>query len=114
MMPRRAMKPCSVPGCAELVQSGAYCTTHQPAHKREDNRESASQRGYDAKWRRLRSAILAGNPICADPFRLHSRQVVLATDVDHILAKREGGRDEKNNLQPLCHACHSRKTIGGA
>lgn len=34
----------------------------------------------------------------------------LATDVDHIIARRKGGTDDLQNLQSLCHACHSRKT----
>jgi 5-methylcytosine-specific restriction protein A len=33
-----------------------------------------------------------------------------ATDVDHVVPRRLGGRDALDNLQPLCHACHSRKT----
>jgi 5-methylcytosine-specific restriction protein A len=38
--------------------------------------------------------------------------VVLAVEVDHIVPIREGGaRLDANNLQPLCHTCHSRKTM---
>jgi 5-methylcytosine-specific restriction enzyme A len=48
--------------------------------------------------------------VCVDPFHLHGMRVVQATDVDHIVAKRDGGQDADNNLQALCHACHSRKT----
>ncbi|WP_366141808.1 HNH endonuclease signature motif containing protein, partial [Propionivibrio sp.] len=33
-----------------------------------------------------------------------------ATDVDHIVPIRRGGTNKHENLQPLCHACHSRKT----
>jgi len=37
---------------------------------------------------------------------------VRATHVDHVLAHRgdEGLRLDPNNLQALCHSCHSRKT----
>jgi 5-methylcytosine-specific restriction endonuclease McrA len=48
-------------------------------------------------------------PLCADPFKIHSGPEP-ATDVDHILAKRSGGRDTFENFQALCHSCHSRKT----
>ncbi len=113
-MSQRAAHPCHAPGCANLVQSGAYCTTHQPARKREDDRASASTRGYGATWRRLRQMILARSPVCADPFGDHQGRLVLATDVDHIIAKRDGGQDIESNLQALCHACHSRKTAGGS
>lgn len=75
-------------------------------------RPSSHQRGYGATWRRLRLMMLARHPICADPFDVHAQQheVVPAVDVDHILPRSQGGRDEESNLQGLCHACHSRKT----
>jgi 5-methylcytosine-specific restriction protein A len=73
-------------------------------------RGTASQRGYGARWRRLRDAFLQSNPICMDPSHARAGQVVAATDVDHITPKAQGGRDEWSNLQALCHACHSRKT----
>ncbi len=33
-----------------------------------------------------------------------------STEVDHIIPKREGGRDTFRNLQALCKTHHSRKT----
>ena len=48
--------------------------------------------------------ILRGEPIC----RSCSSQA--ATDVDHIIPRRAGGPDTPENLQPLCHSCHSKKT----
>lgn len=39
----------------------------------------------------------------------HSR--CRAVSVDHIQPRRAGGSDEHANLQSLCHACHSRKTL---
>lgn len=33
-----------------------------------------------------------------------------ATDRDHIVPKRAGGRDADSNLQSLCKACHNHKT----
>lgn len=35
---------------------------------------------------------------------------VMATDVDHIIPKSQGGMSEHSNLQSLCHSCHSIKT----
>lgn len=32
-----------------------------------------------------------------------------AVIADHIIPKRGGGRDERENLQALCQACHNRK-----
>ena len=83
---------------------------HQPK-KRQDRRESAAARGYGARWRRLRRMVLSRNPLCADCER-HGR-VTLATDVHHVVAKRDGGKDEMSNLEPLCHSCHSKRTGKG-
>lgn len=66
------------------------------------------------RWQRLRRLVLSRNPVCADPYGQHVGigQVVLATQVDHILALQE--RPDlaftERNLQGLCTRCHARKT----
>jgi len=40
-------------------------------------------------------------------------KIVPATDVHHIVAKRDGGEDSEENFQSLCHSCHSKKTAVG-
>jgi len=109
-MPQRAAHPCAAPGCAELVQSGAWCTTHQPAAS--DNRPTAHERGYGATWQRLRRIILARDPVCTDPFNIHAGrgEVALSVDVDHIIPRSAGGLDREDNLRGLCHSCHSKRT----
>lgn len=112
-MPCKAKHPCRAPGCATLVENGEFCDDHTSYHiDKGERRPNAHQRGYGANWRRLRAAFLSRNPLCADPFGDHAQQVVPATDVDHIVAKRAGGTNEDGNLQALCHSCHSRKTRG--
>lgn len=109
-MPRAARRPCSKPGCPALVEFGR-CPKHAYADAREYDRTrgTVAERGYGAHWRRLRLIVLAEEPLCracaADG------RVVAATDVDHVVARVRGGSDDRDNLQALCHACHSRKTV---
>lgn len=62
------------------------------------------------EWKRLRAEVLASEPLC----RMCTARglVVPATDVDHIVDSREDFTDDnsRENLQPLCHECHSLKT----
>lgn len=77
----------------------------------DERRGSAASRGYDARWRKLRLMVLRRHRLCAECER-HGR-VTLATDVHHKIAKRDGGLDTAENLEPLCHSCHSRITGKG-
>ncbi len=102
-MPRRAPHPCAYPGCPRLVQPGErYCAEHQAeAWRRQDrNRGTSSERGYDARWREARDAYIEQHPVCERCRRAK------ATEVHHIVAKRDGGSDESINLLALCHLCH--------
>lgn len=119
-MPRAAPHICGYPGCSELVYSGAYCEAHQqreeshsPSWREYDKRRgSPSVRGYGLKWKKMRDSFLEENPWCVGfPAGIHGRGFVKAEHVDHVLAKRNGGTDEIENLQPLCKACHNRKTV---
>lgn len=100
-MPRRLAAPCRQPGCPDLD-----CQEHRS--KSPDRRASASTRGYGRRWQRLRLMYLRHNPICEA--RGCERP---ATDVDHKKPKRDGGTDEVENLQALCHSHHSQKTARG-
>jgi hypothetical protein len=68
-------------------------------------RPSAAKRGYDRKWQRLRQRILKRDKLCQHPGCNE-----LAHHVDHIVPKRDGGKDTPSNLQGLCHHHHSVKT----
>jgi 5-methylcytosine-specific restriction protein A len=54
--------------------------------------------------------VLNAQPLCA---RCHAYgRTTIATDVHHIIALRNGGENTADNLQPLCHSCHSIVTRG--
>ena len=118
-MPARPLKVCRHAGCHALTRDpSGYCGPHKEAAQerarqwkaeREKERESASRRGYGARWRRLRAEVLREEPLCRECRK--AGRIVPATDVDHIVARADGGTDDRGNLQPLCHACHSRKTV---
>lgn len=105
-MPNKPLHPCAYPSCPALIPAGErFCTDHKRQLDREYNRQrgSAASQGYGARWRKLRTWFLKDHPLCAICGRP-------ATDVDHIVSKRKGGTDDPENLQALCHACHSAKT----
>ena len=107
-MPSRVGHPCAAPGCPAIVRGAAYCPAHQPEQRAGEARLSPSRRGYDRRWQRLRRMVLAQQPFCVVCQR--AGRVVAATDVDHIVPLSAGGTSAADNLQPLCHSCHSKKT----
>ncbi|MCC6426268.1 MAG: HNH endonuclease [Phycisphaerales bacterium] len=106
-MPGGFPHPCGWPGCGRAT-TDRYCSKHadrqQPATPWRTSRESAHKRGYGADWRRLRTVIIARDPICKVCTRAPS------TTVDHIVSKALGGDDSEANLRGLCATCHKRKT----
>lgn len=105
-MPNRAMRPCAMPGCPNVVQRGSYCDLHARATKRDMRGDYHNT----ARWQRMRRMTLRAHPLCADPFGEHGTTPVLAREVDHIVPLADGGSNDATNLQCLCKSCHSRKT----
>lgn len=65
-MPNKPKHPCVYPGCPETTNQGAYCPLHAKQIKAnyEKTRETATARGYDTRWARLRKMTLARHPMC--------------------------------------------------
>ncbi|RSO03580.1 HNH endonuclease [Streptomyces sp. WAC 06783] len=106
-MPRKPRTPCSQPGCSELTNGGA-CPEHK--RQREQQRGSASKRGYDVDWQRKRKAYLYANSWCV----LCSRAANVA---DHwplsrkqLEERHEPNPDAPKHLRPLCKSCHNSET----
>ena len=76
-------------------------------------RGSASARGYDTAWQRLRLQVLADEPLCR--FCAELGRVTAARDVDHIvpIVQRPDLRLARSNLRPLCQAHHASLTASG-
>jgi 5-methylcytosine-specific restriction protein A len=62
----------------------ARCSSHE--RKRDQERGTAHQRGYDARWRAYRKQYLAQHPLCT-PCQEEGR-LTPATVVDHIRAHK--------------------------
>ncbi|WCB45049.1 HNH endonuclease [Nitratidesulfovibrio vulgaris] len=117
-MPARPLRICRHAGCTALTRDpSGLCPHHAECAKEEQRtaqrahdrtRGNAASRGYGSAWRALRAQVLREEPLC----RACAAQgrITAATDVDHIVSRAQGGTDDRANLQPLCHACHSRKT----
>lgn len=72
--------------------------------------DAARHRFYATKaWLTFRASVLRDEPLCrrcAEADRL-----VIATHLDHIIPLAKGGEPlDRDNVQPLCHPCHSEKT----
>ena len=95
--------------CAGVVRAGicSVCGT-QRRDRQHDDRPPAHKHGYEKRWRRIRNAVLAAEPLCPHCCSRVGR-VTAAVSVDHIVPLPEGDHDPQN-LQPLCSRCHAIKT----
>jgi len=95
-----------MPGCPEpAIDGSGRCARHaaEQAARWNSGRVPPHEAGYDHAWWRIRARLLLLHPYC----------VVCgaeATDVHHVIPLRRGGTNDEENLEPLCHACHSRHT----
>ena len=102
----RAARVCPIIGCPNLVHGKErYCSQH--LHERQqavdNNRPSASQRGYDAEWQQIRDAYLEAHPWCVTCGRK-------ANEVDHVIPIQDGGTNDWDNLRSFCKHHHSQHT----
>ena len=114
-MALKPLRPCRHPGCGALTREG-WCLAHKP--DRAPDRRTGSAR---APWRRwyslkiwtddLRPSQLIREPFCRECARYGIRTP--AADVDHVRDHKGDWNlfTDRDNLQSLCHACHSRKTL---
>jgi 5-methylcytosine-specific restriction enzyme A len=111
-MPKKAPTPCRHHCCPKLVDLPGYCDEH--AHESigwqsDRDRGTRQQRGYGAKWQKLRKRILSRDNGLCQQCRRRGR-ITAATHVDHIVNKARGGTDDESNLESICRTCHALKT----
>lgn len=94
---------CLEPGCPSVATQRGRCPTH--SSERNVETRSANRPIYNTKrWRMTRRSFLFSNPLC-------SKCGVVATDVHHRIDLQQGGDPWRfDNLEALCHRCHSRIT----
>lgn len=108
-MPLRPQRPCRARRCPNLTRDkSGYCTDHIhliDADRREADkyRESATSRGYDWQWRKVRAVKLAQNPVC--------ESCGYPADTVHHIQPVEKYPDLRlaiDNLMSLCRECHEK------
>jgi len=124
-MPVNPRPYCAYPLCNRQAEPGSsYCNIHNKnsvefnsqgispgiAPHAPDMRPSASSRGYDRTWKKVRKIKLAINPLCEEC--LKAGIVKQAEEVHHIkpVADYPELRLAIDNLQSLCKTCHNKKT----
>ena len=106
-MPYKPAHPCNAPGCPRLT-TRRYCPEHQRAYdaRRDAERGTAAERGYDQQWRNVRQRALA-----RDGFRCRACGSGEGLEVHHVVPMSKGGsRFALSNLMTLCGTCHRRVT----
>lgn len=114
-MPSKALKPCGKPGCPKLVSDARYCDDHAELSRQADRyRGTASSRGYDAEWRRVRTQALKRDKYLCQHC-IAADRVTSAVDVHHILKLTTYPhlRLALSNLRSLCKGCHAKLTANG-
>ena len=111
----RPGRSCNKPGCPGIVRGGtcSVCGSLRKQVQRQvdERRGSASSRGYDRRWQRIRAMYLRAHPLCVDCQA--GRRTTAATEVHHIVALRDGGTHDDGNLMALCKSHHSTRTAAG-
>lgn len=96
-----------------MVRDGSgFCQAHKrpaPGSFADPSRGSRHERGYGTAWDKLRKVVLQRDRGLCQPC-LQAGRVTVATHVDHVVPKSQGGTDDESNLRAICRPCHQAKT----
>ena len=107
-MPGKPARPCRKAGCNKLTTAkDGYCEKHTGLDKRkaDEQRGTATERGYDGKWQKIRNRKLKENPLCERC--AISGKVVVAELVHH--KDHNPKKNNWENLVSLCNDCHEKE-----
>lgn len=81
----------------------------KPKYKRQADRDrlTAAERGYDARWQKIRAAYLARHPLCE---RCKNDGKTTAAYLVHH-KDRNSRNNRSDNLEALCSICHDNEHI---
>ena len=108
-MPTKPRRPCAHRGCPSLTAE-RYCPAHaaQARAQAEVSRGTATERGYDGTWARMRMLKLNEVPLCQ---RCEIKGLsVIAVLVHH--RDRNPRNNQADNLESLCVPCHDEEHAG--
>lgn len=112
MSPRRALAPCTQPGCPVLTDSGRC---HQHRREADQARGTATDRGYTSRGhQRFRRGVLRRDPLCV--LCTAEDRMIPATVADHHPRSRREllaaglDPDDPAHGRGLCAPCHNRET----
>lgn len=111
-MALKPLRPCAHAGCPAVTRD-TWCPKHRPkstGHRSPESVEWSSWYRLPIFAKHLRPEQLLREPFCRECAKFGLR--IPATDVDHIVPHRGDWSlfVDSDNLQSLCHSCHSRKT----
>jgi 5-methylcytosine-specific restriction endonuclease McrA len=94
---------------------------HRPWQRkhRQGSRYNPDPYYHSVSWKNTRKSFRLGhtdvegfkllNIFCIDCYK-ESKRLVLGSNTDHIVPRKEGGSDEHDNLQTQCDTHHARKS----
>lgn len=114
-MARAINKACRKPACGNTTTDrSGYCDKHkeESGWVKWHGGKTRTERGYGYAWDKLRLRILKRDKyICQCSECKKHGMIREAHEVDHIIAKANGGLDNESNLQAINRECHKRKTV---
>src|SRR5262245_39488172 len=100
-MPWATPRPCVDQPCAGFRVRAGRCLPHAQLYEA-TRRPSVTER-YGGDWSMKRRRTLARDPVC--PCGLEP-----SIEVDHVIARADGGSNDESNLRGIGARCHAEKS----